>query len=92
MLLNPTPVQSNLFSFNTNTFISNFSTLGPYFRFGLVYDDACDEGFTVVSSRTGKKAVFAYDRNDVSDGEVTGYRFVCVSDGLTNLRALITNT
>ena len=40
--------------------------------FGRVYDDACDEGMTLVSARTGTEVVYVIDHEErASDGEVT---------------------
>jgi hypothetical protein len=36
--------------------------------FAQVYDDACDEGFVIVSAKSGKEAVFAHE-DSIVDGE-----------------------
>jgi hypothetical protein len=62
MLLNPTPVSSARFTWvpETRTFIAEMSDLGSFDR---VYDDACDEGLTLVSAnRPGEQIVFAVTR------------------------------
>lgn len=59
--------------------------------FSAVYDDACDEGLTVVSHRTHKEVVFAVDKIDMNGDEVAGWRLVSIStrsgrpDGLFTL-------
>jgi hypothetical protein len=90
MILTPSQISSDSFSFKDNTFSAEISDFGPNFRFGRVYDDACDEGFTIVSSRTGKAAVFALNRI-LGTEDLEGWDFVCVTPGLKNLRAVIFN-
>ena len=91
MLLNPTPICSSKFTFTKNTFVSELSDLGRP-RLGRVYDDACDEGFTIISKKTGKPAVFAlYSSEDDSEGDVLSWTFTCVTPGLKNLKAVIYN-
>lgn len=38
--------------------------------FGRVYDDACDEGLTLVGDRTGREVVYVVDHTEVEDGEI----------------------
>lgn len=53
--------------------------------FGQIYDDACDEGFYLVSHKTGKKVLFYIDSTDISfDGEITGWRLKPVDKALRN--------
>lgn len=42
-------------------FVAEASDLDRPEPFGRVYDDACDEGLTLVSARTGTRVVFAVD-------------------------------
>lgn len=44
--------------------------------FGAVYDDSCDEGFVIVSERTGREATFAVDSRDEAEGEVRAWELV----------------
>jgi hypothetical protein len=60
-------------------------------HFGLVYDDACDWGFTMVNPATGKEVVFAHHRTDEVEDEVSGWWFVCVTPGHKDLKCLIIN-
>lgn len=65
MLLNPTPLTSDRFTWvlESRTFVAEASDFGRTFNFGRVYDDAADLGLTLVSSRRpGQKIVFAIDR------------------------------
>jgi hypothetical protein len=41
--------------------------------FGRVYDDACDEGLTVVSATTGREVVYVVERTEVRDGELVAW-------------------
>jgi len=80
-VLRPAPVSSDNFTFSRslNTFAAEASDLGPDFRLGQVYDDACDEGFTIVSARTGAAVVFAANGTDKdAEGETTAWRYVAV--------------
>lgn len=92
MLLNPSPVCSSLFSFKDNVFVTDASDLGD-FDLGRVYDDACDEGFTIISAKTGKAAVFVEIESDycAEDVDVVAFNFKCVTPGLTHLKAVIFN-
>ena len=70
MILSPAPVSTDRFSFDLNdrVFTAELSDLGRDFRFGRVYDDACDVGLTLVSTRTGRRVVFAIE-NEIRDRE-----------------------
>lgn len=92
MLLKPTPICSSKFSFKNNTFITEASDLGRGLFLGRVYNDACDEGFTIVSEKTGKGAVFAlYNHDEDGEGDLVAWIFKCVTPGLTHLKAVIFN-
>lgn len=92
MILTPNPISSNKFSFRGNTFTADASDLGRAFSLSRVWDDACDEGFSIVSVKTGRAAVFAlYDHDEDNEGDVTGWLFKCVTPGLTHLKAVIFN-
>jgi len=58
--LNPKPVSTNQFHYDSvgREYVGEMSSTNG---FGRVYDDACDEGLTLVSSRTGKSVVFVVD-------------------------------
>jgi hypothetical protein len=59
-VLHPAPVESNRFLWDKDSkmFLAEASDLGRQ-PFGRVYDDACDEGLTLVSSRfPGREVVF----------------------------------
>lgn len=44
--------------------------------FGRAYDDACDEGMTLVNPDTGREARFVVDRTEVRDGEIVAWHLV----------------
>jgi hypothetical protein len=92
MLLTPTPISSSKFSFKNNTFVAEASDFGRKLPLGRVYDDACDEGFSIVSAKTGKIAVFAlYNHEEDKEGDLVSWIFKCVTPGLTHLKAVIFN-
>jgi hypothetical protein len=92
MLLNPCPIPSSRFSFKNCTFVAEASDLGRDLRLGRVYDDAYDEGFTIISKQTGKGAVFAlHNHEEDGEGDIVSWIFKCVTPGLTHLKAVIYN-
>lgn len=44
--------------------------------FGQVYDDACDEGLTLVSARTGNEVTFVVDHTEYCNGELLWWKLV----------------
>jgi hypothetical protein len=92
MILTPNPISSSRFAFKGNTFSAEASDFGLNFKLGRVYDDAYDEGFSVVSAKTGKIAVFAlYNHEEDGEGDLVSWIFRCVTPGLTHLKAVIFN-
>lgn len=94
MILSPCPLHSDYFSYHADsqTFAAELSDLKGKFYVDRVYDDACDEGFTIVSARTGKKAVFALNGHEKdAEGDLLLMNYVCVTPGLKNLRAVLFN-
>lgn len=66
----------------TGSLVEEISTLsqgGKIQVWGQVYDDAADEGFTLVSHRTGVEVVYYLDHEEYSgqgeDREIAGWRF-----------------
>lgn len=90
MILRPTPICSSNFSFKDNCFVAELSELGDP-RLEPVYDDACDYGFTIISEKTEKAAVFCFERYDGDGEDVLGLWFSCVTPGLEFLKALLIN-
>ena len=79
MLLTPARVSAGRFRYDAaaKTFTAERSDLGPDFRLGRVFDDACDAGFTLVSHRTGREVVMAADGCEFDDeGDLLSERFV----------------
>jgi hypothetical protein len=92
MILTSTPISSSRFSFSGNTFSAEASDFGRAFKLDRVYDDACDEGFSIVSAKTGNIAVFAlYNHEKDAEGDLVKWIFKCVTPGLTHLKAVIFN-
>jgi hypothetical protein len=56
MTLSPARVSTNSFQWDADRrmFSTEISDLGREFNFGQVYDDACDEGLTLIGARTGE--------------------------------------
>lgn len=92
-ILKPTRVPSDAFTWNGNLGTCEISDLGRDFRFGQVYDDACDEGVTVVSSKTGEEVVFAITGRDMdhSGEDIAGWRLQGVTPGYKTMQLLIIN-
>lgn len=82
-LLTPSPISTSLFHYEDGLFTAEASDLPRDFRLGPIYDDACDVGFTLVSARTGKTRVFAFQRTiyDPREGEKLWDEFALVTDG-----------
>lgn len=93
MLYQPSAVLSTNFLYQKGTFSAEASEigLGRSFHFGQVYSDACDEGFTIISKKTGNPAVFALDRVEEREGDILAWHFKCVTPKLKELKAVIFN-
>lgn len=63
MILKPSPISTRRFFYQKDAGLltAEISDFGPGFGFGQVYDDACDEGMTLVSHKTGREVVFAVE-------------------------------
>jgi hypothetical protein len=69
------------YSAKTKCFVAEASDFGSKRYFGRVYDDACDEGFVLVSAKTGDSVVLALDSVDQDgDGYVAGWRYKVVAE------------
>lgn len=71
-VLRPKPVNGTMFIWHapTRTYYIDMSQLGG---FGRVYDDACDEGLTIISRFGTREAVCAVEDQHVVDGEVKAW-------------------
>lgn len=67
-ILHPPAVQADRFTWTGKVGVAEASDLPA---FGRVYDDACDVGLTVVSTRTGREVVFVVEHTARdNDGDV----------------------
>lgn len=78
MILKPKPVSIRQFNYDraTRTLAAEISSTNGM---GRVFDDAADEGLTIVSSK-GVEVVFCVDRTNVKDGEIIGWTLRPVGD------------
>lgn len=67
MILKPTPISTRAMSMHSGMLVCEHSDLRNA-PMGRVWDDACDIGYTVVSHRTGREAVYAVEHVQ-RDGE-----------------------
>lgn len=77
MMLHPIPMSYERFLFvaKENTLVAEISDFGKGFAFERVYDDACDEGLTVVG-KTGREVVYAVEEYMKRDGELIGWKLL----------------
>jgi hypothetical protein len=84
---------SSEFEYNpkTRTLVQEISTLsqgGSKQVFSRVYDDACDEGFKIVSKVTAHAVVYVVDGHDTNaDNEIQGWRLVPTQDSVRRVPA-----
>lgn len=76
----PTPtISTRHFTYTPDHgFSAEASDLRDHLRLGQVYADACDEGFTLVSARTGERMPMVRDDEIRRDGELVAEVFVPV--------------
>ena len=81
-ILRPRIVSSRHFVMSAGVACCDISDFGKGFDFERVYDDACDEGLTVHSEKTGFDVVFALE-NVVRDNEndVLYWELISVTPG-----------
>ena len=58
-----------------NKLVAFISDFGPDFRFEQVYPDACDQGFTLVSHKTGFEVTVVNTHTETQDGEIKWWEF-----------------
>lgn len=95
MKLQLIPILSNRFTYipSTKTFtvdISDFGKRGCDLLFQPIYDDACDIGFLMKSTKTGKEVLFVFSHESLDpEGEIVefvfnstegNYRLVVIND------------
>jgi hypothetical protein len=87
-------ISTSKFTYNpeTKTFSAEASDLGQL-RMRQVYPDACDEGFDLVSHRTGVSVVVVHNHTEKRDGDVLWDEFVpvCKLDRLLFNKVVIFN-
>lgn len=72
-------VSTKQFSYDkaSKTFTTCISDLGKNFDTIQIYPDACDEGFIMVSDKTGREEKFAKNSDITNrEGEVMGWTFI----------------
>jgi hypothetical protein len=88
-VLKPKPVSTRQLHYNPKSrrFLGDISDTHG---FGRVYNDACDEGLTLVSERTGTEVVFAVTKETRnSEGETLWWDLTPVSDDELNVQCRI---
>jgi hypothetical protein len=90
-VLRPRPVNATMFHWHadTRTYSIDMSTLGD---FGRVYDDACDEGLTLIERHGLREVVCVVDREDVVDGEIKGWWLKPLKYSGPSFKILVVNT
>jgi hypothetical protein len=81
MILKPAPVSTRQFSYDhvEHRFTAEMSETHG---FGRVYDDAADEGLTLVSTKTGAEVVFVlWETEYTAEGEVAAWYLRSVVPG-----------
>lgn len=90
MILKPTPIRTNEYLISyykpDNLLIAEDSSLP---RPSLVWDDACDVGYTVISHRTGREVIYALHSQESRKGDLLYWDYRPISrrdSGLPTLR------
>lgn len=98
MIMHPAPVSTRNLTYTIDDFtgkecfVGDISDLGPAFRFGQVYDDACDLGMTLISERTGAEVVFALEHTEHPvDGDLLWWVLRGVTKGYKHLTIKLFN-
>jgi hypothetical protein len=92
MILKPTRIEAKTFTYVAaeRKFIAEISDFGKGFQFGRVYDDACDEGFTMVGQRD--EVVFAVDHTEYdAEGDLLFWKLVSVTPKHKGFTAIVFN-
>ena len=88
MILGGPKYSTRMFSYDkeTRTFVAEASTIQRGNKImGPLYDDACDEGFTLVSHKTGAEVMYYYvDTVRDAEGEIIKWTFREVASRDTN--------
>ena len=81
MELNTPLLNSSEFTWKGNAACTEVSSLPKRFL-GRVYDDACDEGFTIVSGKTGKAIRFSMNSHHYIGGDLCWMKFKPTSEAV----------
>lgn len=90
-------VSSRQFTYSSESsrFIAEASDLRGIDFLGPIYNDACDRGFYMKSSKSGKVVLFVcdgqFEAGEETDGEVGGWTYSCATRGYQGLKATIFN-
>ena len=96
--MNVPMVSTNKFHYHSGEklFTQEISSLGN-FSFGQIYPDACDEGFILVSHKTGAKITLYVSKCDMDGIEILGWHLkptpesVKKNPRISGIRMLIIN-
>lgn len=71
-LLRPCPCSTRSITFDreNNLLVGEISSLGVGVTFERVWNDACDEGLTLISHRTGTEVVYAVEDVKSCEGDI----------------------
>lgn len=91
-LLRPAPVDGTLFSWRGDIGCAEISDLGKGFSFERVWNDACDEGLTLISP-SGREVVFSVVEVDTcpEEGDVLAWHLTGATRGYEHIALTIFN-
>lgn len=90
-VLKPSPVSTDRFTYVAaeRLLVAEASDLPP---FGRVYDDACDEGLTLVSADTGREVVFGVEQIDRDrEGDLVSWTLLPVDRAACPCKVVVYN-
>jgi hypothetical protein len=89
--LRPAPVPTTQLDYNP-TARTYYGDISSTHGLGRVYDDACDEGLTLVSATTGREIVFAVAQIDRdSEGDITVWYLTPATPGAPDIAVVLFN-
>lgn len=66
------------YSKDSKTFVAEISDFAGKFSLRQIYDDACDEGFTLVSMKTGKECRYSMSQTVENEGGIQFWEFKAI--------------
>lgn len=83
-------VETKQFTFtkNKSTFVAEASDLGTEFGPQRLYPDAADVGLVLISSKTGKEAVYVFSDFEKRDGDLISWTYLPTKETLKQFPAL----